>query len=122
MADNITIKDSTGSDKVVATKDLAGVHIFKRMSVDSSGTEVLPATSGKQDTIIADLATLISMARSLATISATVTRPADTNAYAANDCWSTSTSAPTVAGDRIIEREERRWGLAPSWRVPNTRR
>lgn len=32
------------------------------------------------------------------TISATVTRPADTIAYAANDCWSDSTSAPTSGG------------------------
>lgn len=36
-----------------------------------------------------------------ATISTTVTRPSDTNAYAANDCWSTSTSAPTVGGSTL---------------------
>lgn len=32
------------------------------------------------------------------TVSTDITRPADTNAYAANDCWSDSTSAPTSGG------------------------
>ena len=32
------------------------------------------------------------------TINTSVTRPADTTAYAANDCWSNSTSAPTAGG------------------------
>ncbi len=35
---------------------------------------------------------------SVSTISATVTRPADTNAYTANDAFANSTSAPTVGG------------------------
>lgn len=33
-----------------------------------------------------------------ATVSTSVTRPNDTSAYAANDCWSDSTSAPTTGG------------------------
>lgn len=33
-----------------------------------------------------------------ATLTTTVTRPADTNIYAVNDCWSDSTSAPTAGG------------------------
>jgi hypothetical protein len=32
------------------------------------------------------------------TAKTTVTRPADTNAYAAGDCWSDSTTAPTAGG------------------------
>lgn len=32
------------------------------------------------------------------TVTATVTRPADTTTYTANDAWSDSTSAPTVGG------------------------
>lgn len=34
----------------------------------------------------------------MAVITTTVTRPADTTAYAANDAWSDSTSAPTTGG------------------------
>ena len=32
------------------------------------------------------------------TVSTDITRPADTNVYAINDCWSDSTSAPTSGG------------------------
>ncbi len=34
----------------------------------------------------------------VSTLDATVTRPTDTNAYAANDAWANSTSAPTTGG------------------------
>jgi hypothetical protein len=34
----------------------------------------------------------------MVTVSTDVTRPADTNAYVAGDCWSDSTSAPTSGG------------------------
>lgn len=50
MADNITVKDGTGTSVVVASKDNGGVQIPKRMSVDSSGTEILPATAALQTT------------------------------------------------------------------------
>lgn len=36
--------------------------------------------------------------QSVTTVSTTITRPADTNAYTANDCWADSTSSPTVGG------------------------
>lgn len=37
------------------------------------------------------------------TMTATVTRPADTNAYAANDAFSNSTSAPTAGGGTLTD-------------------
>lgn len=40
----------------------------------------------------------IPVVTNITTIKTTITRPADTNAYAAGDCFSNSTSAPTTGG------------------------
>lgn len=88
MADNVTIPASgTGTaTPVVATDDIGGVH-YQRVKLtwgadgtanDASASNPVP-TSGNA-----------------ATVTTSVTRPNDTNAYTANDAWSDSTSAPSA--------------------------
>lgn len=55
--------------------------------------------SASMAVVIASDQTAVPGSNFAATISATVTRPADTNAYVLGDVWSTSTSAPTVGGN-----------------------
>lgn len=93
MADNTTLNTGSGGD-VIATDDIAGVKIQRVKLVegadgvndgDISATNPLPVSSlGFPKTVKVD-----------------VTRPADTTAYAAGDCISDSTSAPTSGGFTI---------------------
>lgn len=58
-------------------------------SMAANGDYVSHATNDKGATIVTN---------GVSTLSTTITRPADTNAYAANDAFSNSTSAPTSGG------------------------
>jgi len=93
MADNTTLNPGTGGD-VYASDDISSVK-YQRVKLvegadgvndgDISSTNPLPVSAlGFPKTIKVD-----------------VTRPADTTAYAAADCISDSTSAPTSGGFTI---------------------
>lgn len=58
MADNISVKDGAGATVVLASKEVASVQYPKRITVDSTGTEVAVATAAKQDTQITSLASI----------------------------------------------------------------
>lgn len=80
-ADNMTVLDSASATKTVRCVDV--------------GSGILACTS----TLADHLGNLIDPAVSYAaTATTTITRPADTNAYVANDTWADSTSAPTTGG------------------------
>lgn len=80
-ADNLTVKDAAGSTVTMRSKDVgSGVQAPTNTVADSTGALINPAIA---------YAT---------TATATVTRPADTTAYAANDAWANSTSSPTTGG------------------------
>lgn len=87
MANNLTIKDGAGASQVLATTEAAGVHTPKH-EVTASALPTGAATSANQDIQNAGIKT--------ATTS--ITRPADTTAYAAGDAIANSTSAPTSGG------------------------
>lgn len=53
MADNLTTPVVDGTD--VAAKDIGGVLYPRNIITDSSGNDISPATTGKQDTIIGHL-------------------------------------------------------------------
>jgi hypothetical protein len=87
MADDVSI--TAGSGTTVATDEVGGRH-FQRVK----------ATWGADGTANDVSATnpLPTVGPGFVTVSTDVTRPADTTAYAANDAWSDSTSAPTSGG------------------------
>jgi hypothetical protein len=55
-------------------------------------------SANSQPVVIASDQTPVAIATNIVTIKTSVTRPADTNAYAIGDCFSDSTSAPTAGG------------------------
>lgn len=73
----------------------AGSQIIGNVRIDqttpgtTNGVVVNAGTTG---------ATPVPAVSAISTVSATVTRPTDTNAYAANDAFANSTSAPTAGG------------------------
>lgn len=90
MADNTTLNTGTGGD-VVASDDISSVK-YQRI-------KLIHGIDGVNDGDVASTNPLPTNARgNFATCSADVTRPADTTAYAVNDAWSDSTSAPTSGG------------------------
>lgn len=99
-ADNYTVKDSTGTTKTICSKDVGGVHSTCNVIKDSSGNTIDPATAGKQDTANTSLSSIDGkiVAPTAGTLTTTITRPADTTAYAANDALADSTSSPTSGG------------------------
>jgi len=87
MADNLGYTAGAGS--TVATDDISGVHyqrVKPQVGADGTAADWSSANPGPVYVIHG------------ATVDATVTRPADTTAYAANDAISDSTSAPASGG------------------------
>lgn len=70
---------------------------YRAGTVTVEGTDV--ATQAKQDTGNTSLASIdTKLSSGILTCTASITRPADTNAYTAGDALSNSTSAPTAGG------------------------
>lgn len=96
MASNVTIPaQGTGTTTpVIATREKAGVQ-YQTVEIDlggSGGTYMLQsgvATSSGSIPVVGPNDEFV-------TVSVDVTRPADTTAYAVNDCISNSTSTPTT--------------------------
>jgi len=86
MADNST---TPSSGLAVASDDISSVQ-YQRIKL----------VHGADGTNDGDVATgnPLPVRGTAVTLTTTVTRPADTTAYAANDVWSDSTSAPTAGG------------------------
>ena len=105
MANNIDVLDAASATKTVKTTDNATIHTPHH---NVQFTDVAPSVnSGNKDTgtlrvVVAtdqpNLTTALNVTQSFTTVSTDVTRPADTTAYAVNDCISDSTSAPTSGG------------------------
>jgi hypothetical protein len=116
-ADNFVVKDGNGVEVTMGSKDLSDVHYPKHVPVDVAGVENVGAVgsttcatdtgscnvNAKLSRIAERITSLITSVTATAgtTITATVTRPADTNIYAADDVWATSTSAPTSGGSTL---------------------
>ena len=84
MADNVSI--TAGSGTPVAADDIGGIYYQRaKMVWGADGTANDVSTTNPVPT-----------AGNAATITTSVTRPSDTNAYAANDAWSSSTSTPAA--------------------------
>lgn len=99
-ADNYVVKDANAANKTICAKDVAGVLSTCNVIAKANGTLIDPATEQKQD---AQKTTLDSIdAKTVAPFAGvattTITRPADTTAYAVNDTWADSTSSPTSGG------------------------
>lgn len=87
MVDNVAI--TAGSGTSIAADDISSVFYQRvKVGIGADGTAV-DWSSAAPGPIYPIMGT---------TVDATVTRPADTTAYTANDCWSDSTSAPTSGG------------------------
>lgn len=99
-ADNYTVKDSTGTTKTICSKDVGGVHSTCNVIQNAAGSTINPSTSEKQDTANTSLSSIDGkiVAPTAGTFTTTITRPADTSAYVANDALADSTSAPTAGG------------------------
>lgn len=98
------ISDGAGgtSEVTFGDKDLTTYRVPKQTLVDQAGAEVLgQVTASPTANTLGDrlktIADLINVAGGT-TVDTSVTRPADTNAYTANDVWADSTSAPTTGG------------------------
>lgn len=87
MADNVPITAGSGTN--IASDDIGSVQ-FQRI-------KLIHGADGTND---GDVATgnPLPVRRRADTITTTITRPADTTAYAANDVWADSTSSPTTGG------------------------
>lgn len=94
MADNVQLPvTGTGTaDSVVATDDISSVHYQKVKITDGT------ADSTTMMKVNSDGAAWVAGLGFPITVQTDVTRPADTTAYAAGDCISDSTSAPTSGG------------------------
>ncbi len=87
MADNVAI--TAGSGTSIAADDISSVfyqRVKPQIGADGTAADWSSANPGPVYPIMG------------ATVDATVTRPADTTAYAANDAISDSTSSPTSGG------------------------
>lgn len=94
MADDVTLP---GTGAVIATDDIGSgrqVQLVKIINGDDGGTS--PWGMGP-DTAAFSMPVALPTDM-FVTVTATITRPADTTAYAANDALSNSTSAPTSGG------------------------
>ncbi|MBW8814047.1 MAG: hypothetical protein JF588_11535 [Caulobacterales bacterium] len=119
--DNVAV--TAGSGKTIACKEISTTCYPEHMIADHLGNLIDPATSGNQSTEITSLGSIDTKLTSQATgakqdtgntsmasidgkivapfagvATTTITRPADTTAYAANDILADSTSAPTAGG------------------------
>ena len=100
MADNLGY--TAGAGTTIAADDISSVF-YQRVKIglgaDGTANDAVAGSgvngTGVQRVTIATDDNLLNVG---STVNTTVTRPADTTAYAANDCWSDSTSAPTSGG------------------------
>lgn len=93
MADDVTLP---GTGVVVRSDDVGGVQVqYVKMDLGASGASS-PLIRG-QDTA-ANGIPIAPPNDDFVTVQTTITRPADTTAYAANDALANSTSAPTTGG------------------------
>lgn len=104
MADDIAI--TPGSGATIAADDVGGV-LYQRVKLglgaDGSATDALGgagtnASGVLRTTIATDDAMSAAITDPGYTATASITRPSDTTAYAADDAMSNSTSAPTAGG------------------------
>lgn len=93
MVDNVTLNTGTGGP-VMATDDISSVH-YQRVKLNAGADG---ATDG--DVTKSNPYPVLPLGLPK-TIKVDVTRPADTNVYAAADCISDSTSAPVSGGFTI---------------------
>lgn len=98
--DNYTVKDSTGATKTICSKDVAGVHSTCNVIKRADGTTINPSTEETLAAVQAELAAINAklVTPTAGTFTTTITRPADTTAYVANDTLADSTSSPTTGG------------------------
>lgn len=104
MADNVNITE--GSGKVIAADDIGSVFYQRVKSTwgpdgtandtDIASGKALPVQLRGSDGT--DRSNLLPVSGNFATITTQVTRPGDTTAYAAEDAFANSTSAPTSGG------------------------
>lgn len=92
MADNVTIPATGSGDAtpLVATDQIGSAH-HQLVKVEWG-----PADTANQTDDAAGKRLPVLTSTGFTTVTVSVTRPADTNAYAANDAWSSSTSAPAA--------------------------
>lgn len=105
MADDITVKDVLGADKIMAADDVGGGRLAQIVKIYfgadgiatlvSSGSGAVDSGTMRVALPTDDPLTVLAQAGA-ATSTTTITRPADTNVYAGGDSWSSSTSAPAV--------------------------
>lgn len=101
MADNVPITAGTGTN--IATDDIGGTH-YQRVKIsigaDGSASDIAGDTSNGIDVDVTRIAAgenhLGEVGGKSVVISSSVTRPANTTAYAAGDAVTDSTTAPTV--------------------------
>lgn len=104
MSDNVAITAGTGT--TIGADDVGGVLIQRVKTTwgpDGTANDADVATGkpfpvqlrGSDGT---DRSNALLVIGSATTCKVSITRPSDTTPYAANDCWSDSTSAPTSGG------------------------
>lgn len=101
MADDFNVKDAAGASITIRAKEFASKKLpTNTLGKGSDGTVIDPATEALQTALNALITSLDgkAVAPYAATLTTTITRPADTTAYAVNDTYADSTSAPTAGG------------------------
>lgn len=97
-----TVDVSAGTGTHVATYDIAEDAVTKKVQRvvlnKSDGTEIAPYVAGQNTMANSQPVVNASDQASLITCSTDITRQANTTAYAANQAWSDSSSAPTAGG------------------------
>lgn len=92
MADDVTLP---GTGAVIATDDVGGGRQIQLVKLDGGGNGVTtPIVAGAQGSV--NSLPVVGPNDEFVTVTVDVTRPADTTAYAIDDCISNSTSAPTT--------------------------
>lgn len=97
----ITVKDAASADKALIAYNDGTNSAFAHPLLDNAGALISPATAGRQDTGNASLASILSALQEsyrprVQAAAATMTRPADTVAYAFGDLVANSTTAGSV--------------------------
>ncbi|QIG49558.1 hypothetical protein G5V57_18680 [Nordella sp. HKS 07] len=92
MADDVTLP---GTGAVIVTDDVGGGRQIQLVKLDGGANGAsAPVVSGAQAS--ANSLPVVGPNDEFVTVTVDVTRPADTTAYAVDDCISNSTSAPTT--------------------------
>lgn len=93
MADNVTLP-GTGLD--VKTREKSAKHV-QAVELDFGGAGAVDILQKGQGSAAQSIP-VVTPSDDLVTVSAMITRPADTTAYASGDAFANSTSAPTAGG------------------------